>query len=139
MMTNLRELLAINLRENRRKLGLTQARLAEKTGLSTQYITMIELGRKFPSPESLEKLARALGLDTTELFSMQPSAREATVKLHRAILADIDRKLGERITAAVKAAVSEMVADHLKGMDERERPVRQRKKPVPRPNTGKRS
>jgi len=136
-MTSLRELLALNLRECRRKLGLSQAKLAEKTGLSTQYIAMIELSRKYPSPESLEKLAQALEVDTPELFSMQPSAQEAAVKLQRAILADLSSKVEEKVDGAVKAAVSEVVADHLKGIDDRER-IRHAKKKTPRSNIGRR-
>ena len=120
-MTSLRELLALNLRENRHKLGFSQANLAEKTGLSTQFIAMIELGRKFPSPESLEKLAQSLEVDTPELFSMPPSAQEEAVKLHRAILAELSQKLGENVDRAVKDTVSELVSDHLKEMEKQER------------------
>jgi len=119
-MTSLRELLTLNLRENRQKMGFSQANLAEKTGLSTQFIAMIELGRKFPSPENLEKLAQALEVDTPELFSMPPSAREEAVKLHRAILAELSQKLGESVDRAVKETVSELVADHLKEMEKQE-------------------
>ena len=115
-MTNLRHILAFNMKENRQKLGLSQAKLAEKTGLSTQYIAMIELSRKFPSPEILEQIAYALELDTPELFSMQPSVERATIKLHQTILADIEQTVGETVNIAVKTAVSKIVATHLKNM-----------------------
>ena len=137
-MTSLRELLADNLKENRRKLGLSQAKLAEKSGVSTQYIAMIELCRKFPSPEKLEKLAQALEVDTPELFSMPASVKEATIKLHRTILAELDQKLGEKITIAAKAAVSELVSAHLRDMDEREQTIQKNEKPHSRSDGGRR-
>ena len=42
------------------KKGLTQEKLAEKAGMSLQYLAMLELARKFPSGEMLERLANAL-------------------------------------------------------------------------------
>jgi len=50
-MTNLRQVLAINMRERRHTLGLSQAKLAEKVNTAPTYIAMIELEKKFPSVE----------------------------------------------------------------------------------------
>jgi transcriptional regulator with XRE-family HTH domain len=38
---------------------------------------MIELEKKFPSPEMLEKLAAALEIDPPELFAMPPPRQGA--------------------------------------------------------------
>jgi DNA-binding XRE family transcriptional regulator len=45
IMTSLRALLAQNMKEQRRILGITQAQLAEKVQTSTHYIGQIELGK----------------------------------------------------------------------------------------------
>jgi len=119
-MTNLRQLLASNMKENRRKLGLSQAKLSEKAGLSTQYVAMIELGRKFPSPENIEQIAAALEVDTPELFSMPPSVEGTASKLCREILMELEQTVGDTVNTAIRAAVSKLVADHLKGMDDRD-------------------
>jgi transcriptional regulator with XRE-family HTH domain len=50
-MTGIRGILANNLQEYRRKCGISQAKPAEKAGISTQYLAMIELSRQFPTPE----------------------------------------------------------------------------------------
>jgi transcriptional regulator with XRE-family HTH domain len=50
-MTSVREILSYNLKENRKKCGLSQAKLAEKANITTQYIAMIEVSRKFFTPE----------------------------------------------------------------------------------------
>jgi transcriptional regulator with XRE-family HTH domain len=67
-MTNIREVLALNLKKHRQARGWSQAKLAEKTGTSTQYIGMLEIKGKFPSSEMIHKLAAALCIDPTELF-----------------------------------------------------------------------
>jgi len=82
---------------------------------------MIELGRKFPSPENIEQIARALEIDTPELFSMPPSAEGLAIKFSRDLLLDIEKKVGDKVNNAVKAALSEIVADHLKNINELEK------------------
>ena len=112
-MTNLRRLLAYNLKENRKKLGLSQAKLAEKADLSTQYLAVIELERKFPSPEVLERLAYALELDTPELFSMPPSLEVNVKQIQRSILSDIEHKLGNAVISAVNNTLDGIIKGHL--------------------------
>ena len=53
----------------------TQAQLAEAAGLSVRTIEKIEQGRGQPSIETLSRLARALGVERTELLlPYQPPA-----------------------------------------------------------------
>ena len=61
-MTELHDLLARNMKRERALLGLTQADLAEKAGISVGYVGELEIGRKFPSAENLEGIAQALKL-----------------------------------------------------------------------------
>jgi len=105
---NLRELLAYNMRENRNRLGLSQSRLAERSGLSTQYIAMIELARKFPTPEMLERIADALEIDPPELFSIQIAEAQIR-KFKKAVLADIEK--------AVSGAVMQVIERNLKELE----------------------
>jgi len=42
-MANIKEILARNLKKNRRRLGITQPELAERAGLSTHYLGMVEI------------------------------------------------------------------------------------------------
>lgn len=75
---------------------------------------MIELCRKFPSPEILEVIATALKVDTPELFSMPPSIERAAVKFQETVLADIEHTVEATVSNAVKTAISKLVAVHLK-------------------------
>ena len=68
-MTDLRELLAQNIKKYRKIRGFSQENLAEKAGTSTTHIGMVEIGKKFPSVGMMENIAEALGIDTPELFN----------------------------------------------------------------------
>jgi transcriptional regulator with XRE-family HTH domain len=101
-MTNLRNILAKNLKENRRKCGLSQAKLAEKANVSTQYIAMIELSRQFPTPEVVDRIAAALGIEAYELFAVPPSPENSMERLHR----DIIREIREVIVEVLEKALA---------------------------------
>ncbi|MCL2205525.1 MAG: helix-turn-helix transcriptional regulator [Treponema sp.] len=100
-MTNLRELLANNLKKYRYAAGLSQAKLAEKVNTSTHYIGMLEIKKKFPSPEMMARLASALGVDTTELFLKEATAEELLRSYKKAAIQDIrwvlDRAFEQRL------------------------------------------
>ncbi len=50
------------LRIARAAAGLQQQELAKKAGLTPGYISLVEMGRRKPSPAALRKLSRALGI-----------------------------------------------------------------------------
>ena len=59
------------IRELRTNVGLTQVQLAEKSGLPQSHISRLEAGKHSPSFVTLEKIAKALGVDVAEF---DPSA-----------------------------------------------------------------
>ena len=97
MKSILRHILASNIRERRYVLGLSQAKLAEAANIATAYVAMIELEKKFPSVEVLERLAHALKIDPTELFSKACYPIEAVKELHKTILADFEQVVKKHI------------------------------------------
>ena len=62
------ELFIINLKDFRKSQKLSQAKLAEICESSQAYIAEIEVGKKFPSPEMIEKIASAFNIDSYCLF-----------------------------------------------------------------------
>jgi transcriptional regulator with XRE-family HTH domain len=64
----LRRILAANLKEQRKLLGLSQEKLAEMAGLSWQTINSIECHRTWVSDKTLESLADSLGIETFQLL-----------------------------------------------------------------------
>jgi transcriptional regulator with XRE-family HTH domain len=57
-----------NLKEFRKKEGLSQMKLAEYCNTSPGYIGEIEIGRKFPSTEMIEKIAYVLRVEPYIFF-----------------------------------------------------------------------
>ena len=100
-MANIREVLARNLKENRRKLGITQPELAERAGLSTNYLAMIEIAQKFPSADVLDRLAAALGISPNELFSVSVSPERAIEQMQQKILENLDQAIEHALDKAI--------------------------------------
>ena len=86
---SIRDILAKNLREHRRKCSFSQEKLAEKVGISTQYLAMIEIARKFPASEVLERLAEAMDINVYELFLIDHSPREELELIRKEIISEI--------------------------------------------------
>ena len=55
--------------ERRKSLGLTQAALAEKADVTTQFVSYAESGKLAMRPENLLKLSVALGVSTDYLLT----------------------------------------------------------------------
>jgi transcriptional regulator with XRE-family HTH domain len=64
----LREIFIFNLKKFRKIERLSQMDLAEKCDTAASYIGEIEIGRKFPSVEMIEKITEALNIEAYRLF-----------------------------------------------------------------------
>ena len=71
-MTDIKKLLGSNIKYYRAKLGISQAKLAELVNMATNYLGLIENGKKFPSAEMIERLATTLRKDSVDLFAIVP-------------------------------------------------------------------
>ena len=96
-MTKLRHILATNIKEKRYSLGLSQAKLAEKINTAPTYIAMIELEKRSPSFEMLERIAEALNIDPADLFSKKAIPIELLKNFHKSILVDFDKVINNQI------------------------------------------
>jgi len=81
-MASIREVLASNIKEYRRNCGFSQDKLAELSGISSQYLATVETCRKFPTPEVLDRLAGALDIEPHELFSFSSPRNELEMLRH---------------------------------------------------------
>lgn len=50
----------------------------------------------------LDRIAKALEIETAELFATSVSPQAELKKLHREILADLDRAIGDAVGKAIK-------------------------------------
>ncbi|MCL2008498.1 MAG: helix-turn-helix domain-containing protein [Treponema sp.] len=97
-MTNIKVLLGANIKFYRANLGISQAKLAEKANMATNYLGMIECGKKFPSADMLERIAASLERDTIDLFSLTPIQKNWKHKILSKIGDVIDEELGSHHT-----------------------------------------
>ena len=59
---------ATNVRRLREKKKLSQKALADKVGISVSYVSMLERGQRSPPLETIEKMAKALGVPPAALL-----------------------------------------------------------------------
>ena len=60
------------IKKYRNKLGLTQDDLAEKIGRTQRQVSLIELGKSYPNPETLSNIATSLNCSLKDLFDFEP-------------------------------------------------------------------
>jgi len=100
-MTDVRVLLACNMKKYRALLGLSQMALAEKMGCSTTLIGNIEVSKRFPSAQMINRLAAALDVHPAELF-----AEVKYTKFRSQALFEIKERLQEKIDETIRDALS---------------------------------
>ena len=74
--TEIRGILAQNIKSFREHRNWSQADLAEYSDISIPFLSEIERGNKWPYPDTLAKISGALGVKTHELFWEKSSSSE---------------------------------------------------------------
>lgn len=67
-MTNLKVRLGKRIKKLRKELGYTQETFAERLDIATSSLGYLETGRYYPTPENIEKIAAALGIEVYDLY-----------------------------------------------------------------------
>ena len=70
---NVTHVFAVNVRTYRKRLGLSQEALAEKSHLHRTYISSLELEKRNISLKNVQAISEALGVETYRLF-LDPTA-----------------------------------------------------------------
>ena len=71
MEQNLKKRLGKRIQELRLKRGLKQCTLAEKVNLAHKSQSCIETGKNYPSAEVMERYAKALNIDVSEILNIE--------------------------------------------------------------------
>ena len=59
------------IKEQRNKLNLTQELFSEKIGITQRQMSLIELGKSFPSPKTLSNIVKIANCKMTDLFDFE--------------------------------------------------------------------
>jgi transcriptional regulator with XRE-family HTH domain len=109
---NLRKVLSANIKKYRNMEGISQEKLAEKTGLSEQLIKDIEGCRSWVSDKTAVKLAIALNVEVYQL--LYPPV-EANRLYPLRLPSDLLRKLKNEIKENIDRQFEAVVTDEDKG------------------------
>ena len=84
--------------------------LAERCDTSTSYIGEIEIGRKFPSVEMIERIARALRVAPYRLFMEGEDApKDETEDFLKGLPRRVRRDLTDRLLQTVREGIDRMI------------------------------
>jgi transcriptional regulator with XRE-family HTH domain len=106
-MENAKTLLGRRIRYFRNQRGMTQEELGPTAELSAKYLGSIERGEKNPSMDNLEKIARALKVELSELFTFEQetdNSRELKRKIDE-MLKDASKKEFGIVYRVIKAVL----------------------------------
>lgn len=98
---DLRAVFINNLKRYRKENKLSQMALAEKCGTSASYIGEIEIGKKFPSVEMVQKFADALNIKPYKLFMEENDIYVANLSPQKR------QKLVEKLQKSVEEIISD--------------------------------
>lgn len=107
--------LGSKLRELREARDMSLRELAKRIGVSAPFLSDIELGRRFPAPDKIDLLARALGVEPGEFKDLD--FRDEVEKIKNLMFADQQAGLVFRsVASALQQGVSpKEIADRLRG------------------------
>jgi transcriptional regulator with XRE-family HTH domain len=81
-----KKLLGSRIKELRKSRGLTQERLAEELGIDPKHMSRLEVGRGYPSFETLENISKVLKIEMKEIFEFfhqEANPKELKMEIYR--------------------------------------------------------
>jgi transcriptional regulator with XRE-family HTH domain len=109
---NLRQILSKNIKLLRSQRSLSQIELAEKADISIPFLSNIERSNKWPYPETLVKLAKALDVEVYMLFQEKVPSQPADVRnTFTRFKKDISVSLHKTISTAIDNSI-EIISSH---------------------------
>jgi len=100
----LKQVFVQNLKEFRKKESLSQMKLADYCGTAHSYIGEIEAGRKFPSMDLIEKIAKTLKIEPY-LFFKSRTGKNGLVEISQG---------NSRMAYSAKKQLQKQVKNHIK-------------------------
>jgi len=102
-----KELLGRRVKELRKLRGLSQEDLSEMVDIDPKHLSRIEVGRSFPSLDTLERLANALKVELKDFFEFAHEARSSKElrEILSGMLKEADEEKLRLLVKIVRAAI----------------------------------
>lgn len=94
---DLRDILGKNIRLLRFHNNLSQAELAEKAGISINFLSELERGHKWPRAETLAGISGALNIPIAELFQSEGDVSDKSKEIMARFSGDLSRMVSQAI------------------------------------------
>jgi transcriptional regulator with XRE-family HTH domain len=108
----LQEIFILNLKKFRRTRGISQMNLADLCDTSGNYIGEIEMGRRIPSFEKIEKIASALQIAPYLLFVEEANKAEENQELKtKNYLTKLPKKVRKEIASYIIANIQQHIVE----------------------------
>ena len=105
----LKEVFIKNLKKYRKKEGLSQMKLAELCNTGTSYIGDIEIGRRFPSLELIEKFALVLRIEPYFFFKDETGNTADTENMFPRMPNSMKKQINTQIKAKISQSTMEIL------------------------------
>jgi transcriptional regulator with XRE-family HTH domain len=105
-----RELLSANIKRFRNRRGWSQAKLAERLDISTNYLSDIETKKGWVTPLTIAKLANTFGIEAYELLKPDNSVSGSLKDVVNKLTQDLTIVLTESVEYARKQYAGEDAA-----------------------------
>ena len=136
---DLRQILSKNLKRLRNQRSLSQEELAEKAEISIPFLSNIERSNKWPYPDTLVRLARALDVEVSALFQddlppppadtrflLAQFKKDMAVSLHKTVSHAIEESLNNIGSHYVETKPEEPAGPRAPGRNVKGRPAGRR-------------
>jgi transcriptional regulator with XRE-family HTH domain len=116
----LKQIFIQNLKEFRKKEGLSQMKLAEYCNTAHSYIGEIEVGRKFPSMDLIEKIAVILKIEPYLFFKSRTgnSALTEIEKVNSKMPYSAKKQLQKQVKAHIKRQINQSTSQILNDVND---------------------
>jgi transcriptional regulator with XRE-family HTH domain len=105
----LKKIFIKNLKEFRKKEGLSQMKLAERCDTAPSYIGDIEIGRRFPSMEMIEKIAHILRIEPYHFFKNRTD--DSNTSENENIFPRLPNSMKKQIQAQIKTQINQSTSE----------------------------
>jgi len=108
----LKQIFIQNLKEFRKKEGLSQMKLAEYCNTAPSYIGQIETGLRFPSLDLIEKIAYVLRIEPYHFFkNITKNNNSDTEKLFPRLPNSMKKQIKTQIKAQIDLSTNEIMSE----------------------------
>jgi transcriptional regulator with XRE-family HTH domain len=108
-----RDILGKNLKTFRNRRSWSQADLAEHAEISINFLGDIERGKKWPHPETLSNLARALDISVFQLFIEEGQTLNPDAKvLMNQFIEDVSLSIGKSLSLSVNQSIKNILKQY---------------------------